>query len=78
MKVYAKCFATLAREGGCDYRQSESFDVPAGMTVKNFLRYVGVAREAVKIAFVNHRIVTLDQTIEDGDRIALAPAVGGM
>ena len=78
MKIYAKCFATLARESECDFRRDARFDVPAGITVQNFLRYVGVAREAVKIAFVNNRIVALDHALEEGDRLALAPAVGGM
>ena len=78
MKVYVKCFATLARKGACDFRNAVPMAVPTGMTVRNFLRHVGVAREAVKIAFVNNRIVAMDQPLEDGDRVALAPAVGGM
>ncbi len=78
MKIYAKCFATLARDGACDYAESTPFALPADTTVRKFLRYVGVARETVKIAFVNNRIVALDQPLEDGDRVALAPAVGGM
>ena len=78
MKIHVKCFANLAREEQCDHRQAETMDVPAGMTVRNFMHLLGVAREAVKIAFVNNRIVAMDQPLEDGDRLALAPAVGGM
>ena len=78
MRVYVKCFSTLAEDGKCDYQNAESVDVPGGTTVSSFLRFVGVAREAVKIAFVNNRIVAMDQPLRDGDRVALAPAVGGM
>ncbi len=78
MKVYVKCFATLAQDGKCDFKKAESVNVPGGTTVSSFLRFVGVAREAVKIAFVNNRIVGMDQPLRDGDRVALAPAVGGM
>ncbi|MDJ0722787.1 MAG: MoaD/ThiS family protein [Desulfobacterales bacterium] len=78
MKIRVKCFATLANEGNCDYRQAETVEVPGGTTVSSFLRFVGLARDAVKIAFVNNRIVAMDQPLEDGDRVAFAPAVGGM
>ncbi len=78
MKIYVKCFATFAREGTCDYRWATPFDLPAGQTIKVLLRRLGVAREAVKIAFVNNRIVPLDKVLKEGDRVALAPAVGGM
>ena len=78
MKVYVKCFATLAQDDKCNYRQAEAMSVPAGMTIRNFVKLLGVAQEAVKIAFVNNRIAPMDQPLEDGDRVALAPAVGGM
>lgn len=78
MKIYVKCFATFVKEGTCDYRLATPFDLPAGQTIKALLKRLGVAREAVKIAFVNNRIVTLDTMLNDGDRVALAPAVGGM
>ncbi|MDJ0886144.1 MAG: MoaD/ThiS family protein [Desulfobacterales bacterium] len=78
MKVHVKCFANLASEGVCDHNQSKPVDVPGGTTVNSFLRFLGVAREAVWIAFVNKRIVPMDRTLKDGDRIALAPSVGGM
>ncbi|MDJ0809359.1 MAG: MoaD/ThiS family protein [Desulfobacterales bacterium] len=78
MKIYLKCFASLTNEEHCDHRNATPFDVPAGQTVNNLLTRVGVAREAVKIAFVNNRIAGMDTVLADGDRVALAPAVGGM
>jgi len=32
----------------------------------------------VKIAFVNSRVVNFDTVLSEGDRVGLAPAVGGM
>jgi molybdopterin converting factor small subunit len=78
MDINIKCFATLANAEKCDYRTTTTFDLPAGQTIKNLLARIGVDREAVKIAFVNNRIVGLDTVLEDGDQVALAPAVGGM
>ena len=78
MKIHVKCFATLASEKKCDHNHARTVDVPGGTTVSSFLRFLGVAREAVWIAFVNNRIVAMDKALEDGDRVALAPAVGGM
>jgi molybdopterin converting factor small subunit len=78
MKIYVKCFATFSREGTCEYRSATPFDLPSGETIRALLRRLGVAREAVKIAFVNNRIVALETMLSDGDHVALAPAVGGM
>ncbi len=78
MKVQLKCFATLAENEACDYSDATTFDLPTGQTVKNLIQRIGVAREAVKIAFVNNRIAGFETVLADGDRVALAPAVGGM
>ena len=78
MIVYLKCFAILASDAVCDYRSSAPFDLPAGQTILNLIERLGMAREAVKIAFVNNKIAAMDTVLADGDRVALAPAVGGM
>jgi molybdopterin converting factor small subunit len=78
MNINIKCFATLANTETCDFRTAATFDLPAGQTIKNLLPRIGVDQEAVKIAFVNNRIVGLNTVLEDGDQVALAPAVGGM
>ena len=78
MKIYLKCFATLSENGTCDFRRATPFDLPSGRTVESLLKRVGVAREAVKIAFVNNRVAGLEAILEEGDRVALAPPVGGM
>jgi molybdopterin converting factor small subunit len=38
----------------------------------------GIAKDNIKIAFINNKIVGLDTVLSDGDRIGLAPSVGGM
>jgi molybdopterin converting factor small subunit len=38
----------------------------------------GIAKENVKIIFVNGKKVNFDTVLSDGDQIGIAPAVGGM
>jgi sulfur carrier protein ThiS len=78
MKVYIKCFATLAGNEKCDFGSATPFNLNTGQNVRDLLKRVGLAREAVKIAFVNNRIAPLNTVLNDGDRVAVAPAVGGM
>jgi len=78
MKVYLKCFSTLVNPDTCDFRDSTSYDLVDGQTVGHLVERAGIARNDVKIAFVNNRKVDLDSELNDGDRVGLAPAVGGM
>lgn len=78
MKITLKCFATLVNPDTCDFRDSTAYDMADGQTVEDLVKQAGVARENVKIAFVNNRVVGLDTVLSDGDRVGLAPAVGGM
>ena len=78
MNVELKCFATLVDPATCDFRESTTYEIGEGHTVGDLINIAGIAREDVKIAFVNSRVVGLDTVLSDGDRIGLAPAVGGM
>jgi molybdopterin converting factor small subunit len=78
MKIDLKCFATLVNPDTCDYKDITSYDLTDGQTVEDLMEHVGVASEDVKIAFVNSRVVDFDTVLSDGDRVGLAPAVGGM
>jgi molybdopterin converting factor small subunit len=49
-----------------------------GQTVEDLVERAGITRDDVKIAFVNNRVVDFDTVLSDGDRVGLAPAVGGM
>jgi len=78
MRVNLKCFSALADAEGCDYRDSTVYDLNDGQTVEDLIGRAGIAREKVKIAFLNNKTVELDTVLSDGDRIGLAPSVGGM
>jgi molybdopterin converting factor small subunit len=78
MKVNVKCFATLADSETCDFNNSTPYHLTEGQTVKDLVRQAGIRNRDVKIAFVNSRIVDFETVLHDGDRVGLAPAVGGM
>ena len=78
MKVNLKCFSKLVDPGTCEFNDSTTYDLDEGHTVKDLVERAGIDREEVKIAFVNSRIVGLDEPLAEGDRVGLAPAVGGM
>ena len=78
MKVNLKCFASLATDDSCSYKTNASYDIDEGQTVEELIRRAGIDREKVKVAFVNSRSVDLGTVLSDGDRIGLAPSVGGM
>jgi molybdopterin converting factor small subunit len=78
MKIQLKCFSTLVDPDTCHFNESTHYDLEDGQTVNDLVQRAGIAAEAVKIAFVNSRIVGLDKVLSDGDQVGLAPAVGGM
>jgi len=78
MKVNLVCFSSLARQDTCDYRDSTSYDLIEGQTLGDLVDQAGIPRREVKIALVNRRMATFDTVLAAGDRIGLAPAVGGM
>lgn len=78
MKVHLKCFATLVNPDKCDFTASTSYDLEEGQTIEHLIKSAGISKENVKVAFVNSRIVDFNTVLSDGDRIGLAPAVGGM
>ena len=78
MKVDLKCFSKLVNPESCDFNKSTVYDLDDGQTVEDLVQRAGISGEDVKIAFVNSRVVDLDTVLSDGDRVGLAPAVGGM
>jgi molybdopterin converting factor small subunit len=78
MRVTLKCFSSLAESEACDYRDSTEYELDDGQTVEDLVDRAGIDRESVKIAFLNNQIVDFDTVLSDGDRIGLAPSVGGM
>jgi sulfur carrier protein ThiS len=78
MKVKLKCFSKIATPDTCDYKDSTPYDLADGQTVEDLVHQAGIEPAAVKLAFVNNRIVDIKTVLSDGDHVGLAPAVGGM
>jgi len=78
MKVDLKCFAKLVNLDTCNFEESTSYELDNGQTVEHLLEAAEISTEDVKIAFVNSRVVDFDTVLSEGDRVGLAPAVGGM
>ncbi|WP_027370473.1 MoaD/ThiS family protein [Desulfovermiculus halophilus] len=74
MKIQIRCYATLAR-----YQPSsgEELQVQPGVTGTDVAARLGIGLEEIKVAFVNGRHAPLETELQDGDRVALFPAVGG-
>ena len=78
MNVSVKCFAQLAKDDVCDYHGSTPHDLPEGSDVKQLIDKLGLRHEEIKLVFVNNAIVSQDTVLSEGDKVALAPATGGM
>ncbi len=78
MKVNLKCFSKLVNAETCDYKSSTPYELGNGQSVEDLVGRAGIAREDVKIVFVNSRKVDFDTVLADGDNVGLAPSVGGM
>ena len=78
MKVNLKCFSSFADPNTCDFRDSTEYELNDGQTVEALVERAGIDKDSVKIAFLNNKTVGLDTVLSEGDRIGLAPSVGGM
>lgn len=57
MKVRLKCFSTMVNADSCDFKKSTTYDLEDGHTVEDLVQHAGIDRKAVKVAFVNSRIM---------------------
>ena len=78
MKVSVKCFSSLVQPEKCDFRESISYDLEEGQTVEDLARSAGIDKSNVKLIFVNSKKAGFDTKLSDGDRVGMAPVVGGM
>lgn len=78
MQVEVTVFASLRKYlpdlplGGSKY-----IEVDPGATPADLIQILGLPAEEVKIVIRNHVQAELDEIVEDGDRIAFAPAIAG-
>ena len=78
MKIDLKCFSTLVEPDKCDFKDSTTYELKDGQTVKDLMKKANISEENVKIVFVNSRIVDFGTVLSNGDKVGLAPATGGM
>lgn len=78
MKINLKCFADLAEHYDCDFQVSTAMDVAEGSKVGKVMSKSGIPEKDVKIIFVNDKITDVEHSLNDGDRVTLVPATGGM
>ena len=78
MKIEIKCFSKLATGDKCDYRESTLYELAQGQTVEDLFQKVGINKDDVKLVFVNSKKVDFSAVLSEGDRVGLAPAIGGM
>ncbi len=78
MQVTVTLYATLIRYHPEDKR-NESFavELPEGATVKDLLDKVGIKENEAKQVFIRHRSRPDDHPLEEGDKVAIFPPVGG-
>lgn len=78
MQIEVTVFATLRKYlpdlpvGG-----SKQLEIEPGATLADLIQILGLPVEEVTIAIRNHVQTELDEIVEDGDRIAFAPAIAG-
>jgi len=73
-----RCFAKLAPADTCDCRKSTLDNLAEGQTVEDLCQREGIAKEDVKLVFVNSKKADLTNILSDVDRVGLATAIGGM
>ncbi|MDZ7759370.1 MAG: MoaD/ThiS family protein [Desulfovermiculus sp.] len=74
MNIQVRCYATLAK-----YQPEKANEYPldTGSTVADLTSSLEADQEEIKVAFVNGKHAPMTTQLQDGDRVALFPAVGG-
>lgn len=78
MRILVKLSTTLRDcVPGYDAEAGLSLDMPEGTSVRELARHIHVPPEEIKIVMINGCQSEGSDTLRDGDRVALFPAVGG-
>ena len=78
MQVHVKLFASLrSYRPGLGIGEAFPVELPAGATVGELVRQLGLPREEVKLAFVNGRAQPEEYALTAGDDVGIFPPVGG-
>ena len=74
MHIQIRCYATLAKY---QPQSADAYLLPNGSTVADVADALGAGQDEIKVCFVNGRHAPLHTKLQEGDRVALFPAVGG-
>ena len=78
MEVTVVLYATLIRknpEGTGN--QPFKVELPEGATVKDLIEHLGIEESEAKKVFIRHKSQAEDYRLQDGERVAIFPPVGG-
>ena len=67
-------FASLHRSPGDSHQMLE---LQARTSVRDVVERLALPEMEIHLVFVNGRVASLDQMLQDGDRLALFPPIGG-
>lgn len=73
MQIEVRCFATLSPHTP----KGNRLDLPDGTTAEEAMHILNIRPEDLKLIFVNGVHAEPDRVLNDGDRVAFVPAVGG-
>ncbi|MCD6135469.1 MoaD/ThiS family protein [Candidatus Bipolaricaulota bacterium] len=67
-------FATLRRRG---LKSQQRITLQASTSVRGVAEALAIPQGEIHLVFINGRAASFDQDLQDGDRLALFPAIGG-
>ncbi len=77
MIVYVKLYATLRpRFPELGIGEEAAVELPAGATVADLISQLALP-DLAKVVFVNHAVRVGEHLLQEGDRVAIFPPVGG-
>ena len=74
MRVNVRCFGTFEKF----QKGTKPWEMPVGATVNEITQIMGVKSDEVKLIFVNHKEVSMNTLLREGDEVGLSPKTGGM
>jgi len=78
IEIELRVFGDLRRYvEGMAIGESLSLRLDEGSTVKDILSRLGISKGDAKIILVNGRAKKVDDRLDDGDRLAIFPAIAG-
>jgi len=78
IEIELRVFGDLRRYvEGMAIGESLSLRLDEGSTVKDILSRLGISKGDAKIILVNGRAKKVDDGLDDGDRLAIFPAIAG-